>query len=292
MFQPTLAVPPKDKYPLQFPFLASPKIDGVRALVDIELFSRTYTPIANLHTQSKFAKPELWGLDGELAVGAVNDPNVYNTTSKVVNSINKVDDVKYYVFDSFKYPDKPFHERLAIAKKTVESVPDVVFVEHTLVNNQAELDAYEKRMLEMGFEGVMLRKPDGEYKYGRSTAKQQILLKIKRFLDSEAEVIGVVPLMKNNNPAEKNAFGRTKRSSKKANKVPQDKMGALVVKDLTTQVEFEIGTGFTDKEREQKWEVGTIVKYKYQPHGVLNKPRSPVYLGIRPMSDIGEVKNA
>ena len=60
--------------------------------------------------------------------------------------------------------------------------------------------------LDDGYEGLMLRAPDGPYKFGRSTVKENTLLKVKNFLDDEAEVIGFkeqttntnVNLIKNN----------------------------------------------------------------------------------------------
>jgi DNA ligase-1 len=70
-------------------------------------------------------------------------------------------------------------------------------------------------------------------------------------------------------------------------------MGTLVVRDLDTNVEFEIGTGFTAAHRQEFWEqttsvVGRIVKYKHFPHGAKDKPRHPVFLGFRDPIDMGE----
>jgi hypothetical protein len=73
----------------------------------------------------------------------------------------------------------------------------------------------------------MLRDPNGPYKFGRSTRKEGYLLKLKRFCDSEAEVIGVVELMHNGNEAKTNALGRTERSTRKAGKTGMGVLGAL-----------------------------------------------------------------
>jgi DNA ligase-1 len=51
---------------------------------------------------------------------------------------------------------------------------------------------------------------------------------------------------------------------------------------VNTGVEFNIGTGFTAEDRAKKDWVGLIVKYKFFPIGVKDKPRHPVYLGLRP----------
>jgi DNA ligase-1 len=68
-------------------------------------------------------------------------------------------------------------------------------------------------------------------------------------------------------------------------------MGALIVRDLKTKVEFNIGTGFTANDRIDWWHWATtqtpaspkpIIKYKFFPVGVKDKPRHPVFLGVRP----------
>lgn len=97
--------------------------------------------------------------------------------------------------------------------------------------------------------------------------------------------------MHNDNPAEVSELGLTKRSSHKENKVPTGTLGSLVVRDLNTNVEFEIGTGFTAQERADWWRdkcdvIGRIVKYKYFPTGSKDKPRFPVFLGFRSKEDL------
>ena len=40
------------------------------------------------------------------------------------------------------------------------------------------LQLYEERCLEQGYEGVMLRDPNGLYKFGRSTMREQGLIQV------------------------------------------------------------------------------------------------------------------
>ena len=131
-----------------------------------------------------------------------------------------------------------------------------------------------------------MRAPDGLYKTGRATSKGGELLKLKRFLDSEAEIEGTEEEMFNGNAAETNELGRTKRSTAKDGLVGKGTMGALRVRDVSTGVRFSIGTGFTAAERREDWRSGDIVKYKYFPVGIKDAPRHPVYLGRRHPADI------
>ena len=129
------------------------------------------------------------------------------------------------------------------------------------------------------------------YKCGRSSLKEGYLLKIKKFTDAEAVVIGYEEMMSNQNEAEKDAFGRTKRSTRADGMVPAGVLGALVVRDLTTNIEFKVSTGMDAYQRLMFWTqrdnlMGKIVKYKSQEAGVLIKPRFPVFLGFRSPEDM------
>jgi DNA ligase-1 len=71
---------------------------------------------------------------------------------------------------------------------------------------------------------------------------------------------------------------------------PGDCLGSLKVHDLATGVEFSIGSGFSQEQRDYFWEhkaelLGRTVKYKYFPTGSKERPRFPTYLGFRDMID-------
>jgi DNA ligase-1 len=135
----------------------------------------------------------------------------------------------------------------------------------------------------------MVRDPRGPYKHGRSTPKEGWLLKVKRFVDAEAVVIGVVEQEHNVNEATRDALGRAKRSSAKAGKRKTGMLGALLVRDVKTGVEFAIGSGFDEAARRELWlthVVGRLVKYKSQPSGAKVAPRFPVFLGFRDEGDL------
>jgi DNA ligase-1 len=120
--------------------------------------------------------------------------------------------------------------------------------------------------------------------------KEQFMLKIKRFTDAEAMVIGFEELMHNENEAEINPHGLMERSSHKANQRPGNTLGALICSGHNG-VEFKIGSGFSATERKEIWDNQDkfkmqLVKYKYQPHGVKEAPRSPIFLGFRNPADM------
>ena len=131
----------------------------------------------------------------------------------------------------------------------------------------------------------MLRHPRAPYKFGRSTLKQQGLIKVKRFKDDEAIITGFVALERNTNPITKDAYGLSKRSSHKSGKIPDDLLGKLLVKH-PTYGEFAIGSGFDVDTRKEIWQnqnkyLAKTVAFKFQPHGTMNAPRAPIFKGFR-----------
>lgn len=293
--RPMLAAPTKkaDLENLRFPLLASPKIDGIRAVnIGGRLVSRTLKEIPNKYTQATLGIPSLHGADGELCVGKPYDKNLMQQTTSGVMSQDGVPDVTWWLFDDWSLSGT-FKERYyQVANGGYkEECLRVRVVPHIVVNSYEALTNFEDLMVSKGFEGIMLRDPNGPYKQGRSTLREGYLLKVKRFEDGEAEIIGVVEQMKNNNEATTDERGYTKRSTHQDGKEAAGVLGALQVRDIVTGVEFDIGTGFTLEQRRNLWEgrkylIGKIVKYKHFAIGVKDKPRFPTFVGFRDRRDM------
>ena len=276
------------------PLYASTKLDGVRCIVfDGKAYSRSMKLIPNAYIQHALSTNKgLDGLDGELIVGDPTDPLCYNTTVSAVMRKSGEPDFKFYVFDNLSDRALTRHFSDRYDKLRAAQLPRfVVPIKQVGCTSWAAVLKAEEEALEAGYEGLILRSPNGPYKQGRSTLKEGIAIKLKRFLDSEAEVIAITELQHNLNAREVNEVGRTKRSTHQAGKSGGDTMGSIYVRDLTSGVEFEIGTGFTAEDRQEWWNyrtrrLGLIVKYKYFPVGVKDKPRHPVYLGVRDERDM------
>lgn len=293
--KPMLAVEaPKE---LKFPVYASPKLDGIRAVVkDGLLLSRSLKPIPNEFVQDALGHEALNGLDGELTVGPANAPNVMQATTSGVMSREGTPNFLFWVFDYWTHPTTPYRDRYenlraGLKPGLLDRFPHIRILTQTLINHSADLQEYENDIVSQGFEGVMVRSVDGPYKYGRSTAREGTLLKVKRFTDAEAVVIGLEERMHNANEATINALGRTERSSHKANLVPTGTLGALRVRDIKTGIEFNIGTGFDDPLRARLWSLGNallgqVVTYKSFETGVKVAPRFPVFKGFRDARDL------
>lgn len=291
-FAPMLAARERpDLSQLRYPVLVSPKLDGIRCIIrDGIAYSRKLKPIPNAFVQGQLARLPT-GLDGELIVGSPSASDAMRATSSGVMSRGEEPDFSFHVFD-FHPHARPFSERLRDAELLlrVNDHPRTLLVGHQCARDAQELMSFEESFVAAGYEGLMIRDPNGPYKHGRSTVKDGYLLKLKRFDDLEAEIIGYVPLFRNGNEAKTNALGHTERSSAKANKTATEALGAHVCR-LPNGIEFEVGTGWTEPQRAQLWEarendVGRYLTVKHQAFTPDGKPRFPVARGFRDPIDI------
>ena len=275
---------------VKYPCLVQDKEDGIRCFMrGDEALTRTFKLIPNLFIRNKLKECMLPdGLDGEIITmdeeGKV-DP--YNDIQSKVMTRNGSPYFKYVVFDlASQYP-------YAVRRESLKAYLDInairiwmPFVTERFVTNQEGLEICEADAIARGKEGIIIRSPHGYYKAGRSTINEQYLLKLKRFVDDEAIIMGFEEFMHNCNEATVNAQGLTERSSHKDNLEPGNKLGALICKAEGFQEYFKIGSGFTDEQRIHIWSLrlellGKQVTYKYQKHGMKDKPRCPIFKGMR-----------
>lgn len=271
----------------------SEKLDGIRCIVFGGVaYSRSLKRIPNLSIQAyvQHHAEAMEGMDGELIVGDKNAPDVFNQSTSGVMRIEGEPDFTFWVFDRW-HPTQTWIERFTRLVNYTRFPARVKVLEHLIVEEMFNIDEFERDMLAQGAEGIMLRDADAKYKCGRSGTKNPELQKVKRFVDSEFEIIGWEPKYTNTNAAKTNELGRTERSTAKEGMVALDTMGSLIL--CTSKGDtFSCGSGMTDAIREDLWEhretlMGQLAKVKYFDVGNgYNVPRFPVLVGIRHKDDM------
>jgi DNA ligase 1 len=234
----------------------SEKLDGVRAYWDGKRFlSRQGNPF---HAPDWFLDglPET-PLDGELWL----DRKAFQRTVSIVRRQDKSDhwkQIRYVVFDAPSLKE-PFESRLEFLADCQKSIPSgfVSTLKHARCRSLDHLREELARIEQLGGEGLMLRQPGSSYEAGRSTT----LLKVKSFRDEEAVVVDYVK-----------GKGRHK-----------GRLGALVVR-LQNGTQFCVGTGFTDKQRENPPAIGSLITFRYQELSDGGVPRFPSF--VRPRGDL------
>jgi DNA ligase-1 len=196
----------------------------------------------------------------------------------------------YWVIDRWDLPNMPYIGRRF--KILPPSGARTITLCQKLIMNLDEMFSYEEEWLEKGYEGIILRDPNSPYKYGRSSPKEQYLVKRKPFVDEEAVIIGFEEQNENTNELTTNELGYAKRSGAKDGLVGKGTLGKFIVRSEKWG-EFKIGTGLglDNSLRQRIWDNqrsydGCIIKFKYQPFGIKDKPRLPIYIGFRDKDDL------
>ena len=277
-----------DSQKAKFPYAATPKIDGIRFLmVGGAALTRSFKPIRNEYLQKILSSNLPDGIDGELTSGST-----FQECSSIMR-IKGEPDFKVWIFD-FVNPKgevKPYKERMNELRKFESfNIPSYEILFPTIVSNQEQIDQLMIKNLNAGYEGLMLRDPNGIYKFGRSSVKENILLKVKEFMDDEAEIIAFREKMVNTNEGLKDNFGRTKRSSCQDGLKPSGTLGGFILRN-SEGLEFSCGSGLNDALRDEIWKnkskyLGKLVKYKFMSKGIKDLPRHPVFIGFRDETDL------
>lgn len=245
----------------------SEKLDGVRAYWDgkhliSRLGNRFYAP--KWFTQGWPTTP----MDGELWMGR----GMFNLTVSCVKKQTPVDaewkKIRYLVFD-LPSLGKGFESRLD-EMRVITKLPYMMdYVPQFECEGIKHLQTELNMVINQKGEGLMLRQPESLYVPKRS----KTLLKVKRWQTADGIVVGHEP-------------GKGKHKGR---------LGALVVtvgmplrrcgnskgpEPLTVNV----GTGFSDHEREHPPKIGSVVTYKFQELTPAGIPRFPAYVGVRTVS--------
>lgn len=289
---------------LRYPAYVQPKLDGVRALnLYGTLTGRSLKKFGNRHVTKLYSRSDFVGFDGEMILFDKNpfDEAMCRLTVSALGTHEYEPRMRWVLFDyaTIQTAPLPYRDRLVLLEERVlEMVRDqrlqdtgiaIATMKNHIVNNHEELLAVEA--MYPTAEGLIVRDPDKPYKFGRSTPREQGLLRIKRFVEEDAVVNGVSEGQTNTNEATIDARGYTERSTHQAGMVPNGMVGTLHCTDVKTGAPIDVAPGCaTHPEREawlrdQKLIVGKTIKYKHFPKGVKDKPRYPTFQSIRMEAD-------
>jgi DNA ligase-1 len=201
--KPMLANTYTEETNLTFPVWVQPKLDGVRCLIykngkDIYFQSRKntmYEPIEHM-------LPELTHLFESLPKNTVLDGELYTHGigfDKIVSMVRRgtgaektkhpdLDTLHYTIYDLITEDSKMIYEdRLLLLQSTYSKYKfkTIQCIETHTVTTKPRIDHWLHTFEDKGYEGIMIRR-NGVYKENRS----KDLLKYKRFLDDEFEVVG------------------------------------------------------------------------------------------------------
>lgn len=235
-------------------WVISEKFDGVRAIWDG----------ANLRSRNGkiINAPKFWtenfppfAIDGELWTKREDFENLYSIVADSKPG-DEWKSVKFLIFDVPSVKGNLF-SRLANLREFLDKneVKNIEIIEQIPINSHKEVKKFLNSVLAKGGEGAVIRDPNSPYINGRSDK----ILKVKKFLDSECEVLQIY-----------DGKGKFK-----------GKMGSLLCRDIKSGVEFRLGSGFGDEIRSNPPKIGQILTYKFQNLTKNGKPRFPVFIRFK-----------
>ena len=260
----------------------SEKLDGVRAYWNGKhLISRLgnhfYAP--KWFTQGWPTTP----MDGELWMGR----GMFNLTVSCVKKQTPVDaewkKIRYLVFDlpslGKGFEDRLFEiQRIARSLATKQRVMKIVqAVHHWRCEGEDYLQEELANVISMKGEGLMLREPESLYVPKRS----KTLLKVKQWQTADGIVVG-------HEPGKGKHRGRLGALVVSLRQITKEccglQAGHKLLKIMESDQTVNVGTGFSDREREHPPRIGSVVTYKFQELTPAGIPRFPAYVGVRTVS--------
>ncbi len=313
MLFPNESVTPEDIK--RFPMIGSYKLDGIRCIFkDGEMLSRSLKPIPNKQLNERFqymksmSRATSMIYDGEIysedltfqqithfvMTKDLDDPKTHKKLTAQLKKGTKEGTLKewtelpwnldFYWFDTTSETllNEPYSRRLP----TIHIMPHTRCVAHKKLYKYEEVTKYFEEALAWGYEGIMLRCPDSQYKFGRYTVNSGDGYKFKPFRTFDAQVIGFVQGTKVNPNAEvkTNELGRSVTSKKLGDRIPIESCSGLVVK--YKGMDITVTLAMTMEEKAEIWAnrdnyLGRMIEYKGMLIGAKNVPRHPVFVRYR-----------
>lgn len=292
---------------IKYPIMASYKLDGIRCIFyKGEMLSRSLKPIVNKQLRNKFEPIRAWTektgnvLDGEIYSPELTFQEITRcvmtqdfTSEKSIKKLGGIytipDSVKFYCFDAL-YGGRPeycFRDRYKMIIEISGEIEHLIPVVHDWVFSAEDVELMFDKALREGYEGLILRNGQSDYKFGRGTIKEGIIYKVKPFRTFDGKIIDVLQGTEVNPNAEKkvNELGHSVTSKKKDNRIPVDMAKDFVVKYQGQKLKVSLSS-MTHAERKSVWKYRTkliseMIEYKGMLIGSKDVPRHPVFVRYR-----------
>ena len=180
---------------IKFPCLGQPKLDGIRCTIlkegdSVTMWTRTRKPIRSMPHIIAAVRKQFSGdvnLDGELYNHDYKDD--FENIVELVRPDEPVaghEVVQYHIYDK---PGKGnnLERDLWLKNHIPDNGTTLIKVMTFVIESAADVDMWHDKMVELGYEGLMLRNMDGEYVNKRSYD----LLKYKHFETDEFPITGI-----------------------------------------------------------------------------------------------------
>jgi len=299
MLAPNQIVKVEDMFINHSCLLASYKIDGIRCIFkDGEMLSRALKQFPNNQLWTRFMDLAIFAknrnilMDGELYSPSIS----FNELSGIIRQLDcpLPEDLTFNCFDIVEDNlfEMQFHNRIMLLDSLGFNSKYFKTISQWSVFSPKEVEDLFENALANGFEGLILRDPNGYYKFGRGTVKEGLIYKLKPFVTFDAKIIGILQGTIVDPNAEKtiNELGYSRTSKLKEDRLPSGRASDFVV--LYEGKELKVSIAMTNEEKEEIWKnkekyIGKMIEYKGMKIGMKEDglPRHPVFLRFRQDKD-------
>jgi DNA ligase-1 len=239
-------------------YYVSEKLDGIRGRWNGSALITRSGNIINAPTWFIKNFPQQT-MEGELWLAR----NSFAKTASIILRKTPNEDWRNIKFMLFDLPEHKgtFSQRLIELRLLVDVIasPYLQVIPQFKLANKSELMQKLDELVEQGAEGLMLNHHNAYYQDGRSAS----LLKLKKHQDAEARVIEHIP-------------GKGKY---------KNMLGSLLV-ELDSGLQFKIGSGFSDLQRQEPPQINTVITFKYYGLTARGIPRFASFLRVKPVEEL------
>lgn len=249
---------------LKYPVIVSPKWNGEFVMKDDDVVTtRQGKPFANQYVNDACNKVLKNGMNAELII----KDKTFHQIAGYCNS--KYPKVKYpltlYVFDwVWNDPREQYINRIKRINFNLPIICDEAVAYYfggIQLNNKEDVLKFHNYSLEQGAEGIVIRDPEGPYKWGRSTKNEAYAFKMIEIVTKIGTIVGFTE-----NSVKSNTIG--------AIRIDTDEYGPIIVGSG-----FDNLTGINMKTNPESF-IDKKVYYQYRPHGMQLMPRQPIFGGF------------
>lgn len=182
-----------DEKKVAYPCYVQPKLNGVRCLskrvsenkfIFLSRKGTEYTTLDHLIPELKKIMEVGETLDGEVYIHGEHFQTIVSYVKKQQDNSSKL---QYWIYDVVDISQNTF-QRTSLLKERMDTIgfTSLVRVPTIRINNHEEMKVNHDKFVQRGFEGAIIRHPEGVYEYFRS----KYLLKYKEFKDAEFKIVG------------------------------------------------------------------------------------------------------
>ncbi len=275
-------------------YLMSTKMDGVRAIItdhSIESRSKMTFPNDNLTKEFKhlkeYCKEHNVILDGEFYSHKVGFSDIITICMTKGSKVEIPESLTFHCFDCIPINDleMPFNQRIKLIPTNIPKLEIVEQIEILIPQDANILSKKFREMLDLQFEGLIIRGSTSKYKFGRTTPNCGTGYKFKEYNTYDAKILGVIQatVVKDGVETTTNQLGRSVTSKKKDDRESVEMASAFLCEFKGKQ--FKVSLGLTNEFATKIWQekdkyIGQYCEFKAM-ETTKDLPRSPGFLRMR-----------